>query len=224
MTSKERMLLALNREAPDRLPATTHGWVGYHLEKYLGGVDALTASRMLGLDAAIPFMPCTEEPSPNWREEIKKSMGPRGFERQQHLFHTPEGTLSCTWECEPTTGWMVEYMVKRPEDVDLIDRYMPIPKVDRAAVAREYDRLGDDGILRGGGWGWQAGCWQHAAELYGLQPLIMATFRNRQWVHHFLQVLLKKKLRFAEESLVGTRLDLIETGGGAASGTGLASR
>jgi uroporphyrinogen-III decarboxylase len=219
MTSKERMLCALRREKPDRLPSTTHGWVGYHLNKYLNGVDQLTASRMLGLDASIPCLPCTEEPSPNWRIEIKKSTGARGFPLHRHFFHTPEGTLSCAWEIEETTGWMVEYLVKRPEDVDLIDKYMPIPKVDQAAVVREYDKLGDDGILRGLGWGWQAGCWQNAAEYFGLQPLIMATFRNPQWVHHFLQVLLKKKLRFVEESLTGAKFDLIETGGGAASDT-----
>jgi len=51
MTSKERMLAALNRETPDRLPITLHQWQGYHLEKYLGGISDLEAFRKFGLDA-----------------------------------------------------------------------------------------------------------------------------------------------------------------------------
>jgi len=43
------------------------------------------------------------------------------------------------------------------------------------------------------------GCWQHAAELYGLEQLILATHRGPRWVHHFLTVLLVKKLRFSED-------------------------
>jgi len=61
------------------------------------------------------------------------------------------------------------------------------------------------------------GCWQDACKLYGLQNLILATHDDPEWVHHFLHVLLKRKLRFIGESLVGAKYDLIETGGGAAS-------
>ena len=43
MTPKERMLAALHREKPDRLPVTVHQWQGYHLEEYMGGVEALEA-------------------------------------------------------------------------------------------------------------------------------------------------------------------------------------
>ena len=50
MTGKERMLRALNRETPDRLPATVHQWQGYHLEHYMDGVDALKAFEITGLD------------------------------------------------------------------------------------------------------------------------------------------------------------------------------
>jgi hypothetical protein len=51
MTSKERMLRALRREVPDRVPATVHQWQAYHLNKYLGGIDPLAAFRRFGLDA-----------------------------------------------------------------------------------------------------------------------------------------------------------------------------
>jgi uroporphyrinogen decarboxylase len=219
MTSKERLLLALQRQKPDRLPASVHGWLPYHLKKYLDGITPLEAFRRYGLDASIPCLPTIATASPNWRVETQTGHSPKGNPTRRHTIYTPGGTLTYTVEEHPTTVWMTEYLVKRPEDVDLLDRYLPIPRVDRAAVEREYERLGDAGILRGGVWGDQGGCWQHAAELYGLENLIRATHRNPGWVHHFLTVLLKKKLRFIEESLAGVRFDLIETGGGAASST-----
>jgi len=43
MTSKERLLLAINLQQPDRVPASVHQGLGYHLKKYLGGMDQLDA-------------------------------------------------------------------------------------------------------------------------------------------------------------------------------------
>ena len=67
MTSKERMMLALRREVPDRVPATVHQWQDYHLRTYLGGIDALAAFRRFGLDASIACAPVIEPESPDWR-------------------------------------------------------------------------------------------------------------------------------------------------------------
>ena len=39
MTSKQRMLTALDRGVPDRLPVTTHHLMQYFLDKYLGGIS-----------------------------------------------------------------------------------------------------------------------------------------------------------------------------------------
>ena len=55
MNSKERMMLALNREKPDRLPVTVHQWQGYHLDTYMGGITALEAFKQVGLDAQIQY-------------------------------------------------------------------------------------------------------------------------------------------------------------------------
>jgi uroporphyrinogen decarboxylase len=91
--------------------------------------------------------------------------------------------------------------------------------LDKKRIAAEYGRIGDDGILRGFVWGDQAGCWQHACCLMNPQDLILETFESPDWVHRLLKILLDKKLRFIEESLIGAQFDLIETGGGAASDT-----
>ena len=79
MTSKERMLRAIRREKPDRLPVTIHQWQQYHLDHYMGGVDALEAFKATGMDAAIQYfeamgqfwIPNAEQyvvQTPEWRE------------------------------------------------------------------------------------------------------------------------------------------------------------
>ena len=40
MTSKQRMITALERGIPDRLPVTTHHLMQYYLDKYEGGISA----------------------------------------------------------------------------------------------------------------------------------------------------------------------------------------
>ena len=55
MTPRERILTALERGKPDKLPVTVHQWQKYHLDTYLGGISDLEAFEMFGLDAAIQY-------------------------------------------------------------------------------------------------------------------------------------------------------------------------
>ncbi len=230
MTSKERMMRALARERPDRLPATVHQWQPYHLDHYMGGREALSAFKYVGLDAAIQYfeamgqfwVPGAERfvlRTPDWREEIEIVSADPTNRILHHVIHTPDGTLTYKTGGDPTTTWITEYLIKRPQDIDLIDRYMPVPRLDRTAVSAAYDAVGDAGILRGFVWGDQAGCWQHACCLMDAQELILAACDDAAWVHRLLEILLAKKLRFIEDSLAGAKFDLIETGGGAGSDT-----
>ncbi|MHC4622696.1 MAG: uroporphyrinogen decarboxylase family protein [Planctomycetota bacterium] len=230
MTSKERMMRALNREKPDRLPATIHQWQQWHLDNYMGGMDALSAFKAVGLDASIQYfeamgqfwIPDAEKyivETPEWRDEIQVVSSDPNDKLLHHTIATPEGTLTYKTAGNLKTTWITEYLIKRHEDIDLIEKYMPVAKLDKENVAKEYDAIGDAGILRGFVWGDQAGCWQHACCLMDIQKLIMETFDNPDWVHRLMQILLDKKLRFIEESLGGAKFDLIETGGGASSDT-----
>jgi uroporphyrinogen-III decarboxylase len=124
----------------------------------------------------------------------------------------------------PITRWNVTNLLKRQEDLELLEKYMPVPKLDKAAVQCERTRLGQDGILRGFVCGEQGGCWQQAACLVGTQELILWAADDPAWVHALLRALLQKKLCFVEESLDGAPYDLIETGGGAASSTVISPR
>jgi uroporphyrinogen-III decarboxylase len=230
MTSKERMMRALCREKPDRLPVTIHQWQQYHLDTYMSGMDALPAFKATAMDAALQYfeamgqfwVPDAEKyvvQSREWRDEIALvDPNPRN-KVLHHTITTPEGRLTYKTCGNPTTTWITEYLIKRHEDVHLIEKYMPVARLDKAKVAAAYDAVGDAGILRGFVWGDQAGCWQHACCLMDAQQLILEAVENPDWVHRLLGALLDRKLRFIEESLRGAQFDLIETGGGAGSDT-----
>jgi uroporphyrinogen decarboxylase len=230
MTSKERMMLALRAEKPDRLPVTVHQWQGWHLQRYMNGMDALAAFAACGLDAAIQYFETMGQfwiadaekyavQSPAWRDQMVVVDPNPDHKVIHHMVVTPGGQLTYKTEANRQTTWITEYLIKRPEDVELIEKHMPVARLDKAAIAREYARIGDAGILRGFVWGDQAGCWQHACCLFPEQDLIMAAVDDPAWVHRLLRALLDRKLRFIDESLAGAKFDIVETGGGAASDT-----
>jgi uroporphyrinogen decarboxylase len=230
MTSKERMMRALAREKPDRLPVTIHQWQQYHLDTYLGGVDALAAFKICGLDASIQYfeamgqfwIPNAEKyvvQSPQWRENIEVIKDDPNNKILHHTISTPGGKLTYKTCGNRTTTWITEYLIKKHEDLELIEKYMPVARLNKRAIAAEYDRVGDAGILRGFVWGDQAGCWQHACCLMDVQELILEAVDHPGWVHCLLRALLERKLHFIEESLAGAKFDMIETGGGASSDT-----
>jgi uroporphyrinogen decarboxylase len=229
MTSKERMMCALHREKPDRLPVTVHQWQGYHLDKYLGGASPLQAFLHFGMDAAVQYFEDMGQfwlvnadfakfSTPEWRDEVTVISADPDHRIYHHTIRTPEGDLSYKTEGDRKTTWITEYLVKHEEDIELIRKYMPVPTLDLHPLARVYDEVGDNGIVRGFVWGDQAGCWQHAACLMDISDLILRAVDTPDWVHRFLQVLLEKKLRFVE-AMRGAKFDVVETGGGSASST-----
>lgn len=229
MTSKERMLRALAKEKPDRLPVSVHQWQGYHLDTYLDGIDALDAFQRFGMDAQIQYFQemgqfwlvnadFDKASTNDWRDEVTVISSDPDNRIAHHTIHTPGGALTYKTAGDRKTTWITEYLIKRDEDLDLIRKYMPVPALNPEPVAKEYDRVGDRGILRGFVWGDQAGCWQHACCLFDASELILRCLIQADWVHELLAILLDKKLRFVE-SMKGARFDLIETGGGAASST-----
>lgn len=235
MTAKERMLRALSRGKADRLPVTIHQWQQYHLDKYLGGVDALEAFKQCGLDASIQYFEpmgqfwITDGPrqvahSPQWVEQIEVVKSNPDDMVLHHAITTPKGRLTYKTGANRMTTWLTEYLIKQPEDLDLVESFMPVGKLDKKAIAAEYDRVGDAGILRGFVWGDQAGCWQHACCLVPVEELILKCVDDPDWVHRLLRALLERKLQFIEESLAGAEFDIVETGGGAASDTVISPR
>jgi len=160
MTSKERMMRALHREKPDRVPVTVHQWQQYHLDTYMNGMTPLEACNYVGMDAAIQYfeamgqfwVPNAEKyivQTSQWQEHIDIiDRNPRN-KILHHTITTPEGKLAYKTGGNLTTTWVTEYLIKKHEDIDLIEKYMPVAKLDKGKVAAEYDAVGDAGILRG---------------------------------------------------------------------------
>jgi uroporphyrinogen-III decarboxylase len=229
MTSKERLMTALRKGKPDRLPATVHQWQGYHLKKYMNNMSDLEAFGSVGLDAQIQYFQdmaqfwlvdadFTRLNTPGWRDEPAIVKSDPDNRIVHHRIVTPDGELTYKTSGDRKTTWITEYLIKHDDDIRIIEKHMPVPRLDPAPIARLHDLIADRGILRGFVWGDQAGCWQHAACLMDISTLIMATFDKPAWVHELLAILLKKKLGFIE-SMDGARFDLVETGGGSASST-----
>ncbi len=229
MTSKERLLCALNREKPDRLPASIHQWQGYHLDRYMNGISDIEAFKKTGLDAQIQYfeemtqfwlvdVDTSKFNTKTWKDEARVISKNPDNRLTHRTIHTPEGILSYKTAGDRKTTWITEYMIKKDEDIELIRKYMPVPKLDLKPIEKKFDEIGDAGILRGFVWGDQAGCFQHAACLMDIQDLIVACLEKPDWVHALMKILLDKKLQFIE-FMKGAKFDLIETGGGSASTT-----
>lgn len=243
MTSKERMLTALTRGAPDRLPVTTHHLMRYFLDTYMGGMSEQEFFDYFGMDAitwVVPhrpdlakgefydplhstpgFLESRRIASTGWRVETEDVPDPR-YQTTRYRFVTPKGELTMTLQSNEHTSWLGEHLIKEKDDIDLIGEYVTAPKSDVEAVNRAAEAFGARGLVRGhiccfDVYG-QPGTWQDACCLVGTQRLIMETFDDPGWVHELLNILHRRKKTFVQ-SLQGARYDLLELGGGDASTT-----
>lgn len=226
MTPRERLLIALERRKPDRLPATIHGWMDYWRNKHMRGADQFDVYRYFGMDAQIFDFAWLDEPvvsamyftgdlvpGPNWRVSGDVVKSDEVSTVYRFTMETPEGTLTKTMEKTDKMAWVTEYPIKRKEQIHWIRKYMPLPRPDITAVNRTFERMGDMGILRAGIFNHQGGCWQDACNYVGSQRMILWALDDADWAHEFLGLILDYKLKFIE-SLRGCRIDMLENGGG----------
>jgi hypothetical protein len=245
MTSRERLLAALDREVPDRLPVTTHHLMPSFLTALDGdpspsefftrfGFDSVTWVAAHRPDAAAGAYhdpgqgpPGYLEPawvaSDEWRIE-REPIGAdiKGSGGTRYRIQTPKGMLSMALREGRDTAWVTERLIKEPGDLDLFARYAPAPLCDVGEVERLAAATAGEGIVRGQVPGFdiygQPGCWQDAAVLFGIEELILATADDPGWVREFLGVLGDRKLKWLESSR-SAPFDLLEHGGGDASTT-----
>jgi len=243
MTSKQRFLKALKREAPDHLPVTTHHVMPYFLKKYMNGISYQEFFDYFGLDPIIwviahkpdtsqghyfdpkhkelEFLQALRICSDNWRIKTENISNPR-YKTVKYFFETPRKTLSMILQSDEHTSWVTERMIKEKSDIDILGEFAPIPLCDVEEVNRQARSFGERGLVRGSIPGFdvygQPGCWQDAAVFYGIEKLIMETFYDPSWVHKFLKILMERKKIFVS-STEGAEFDLIDLGGGDASST-----
>jgi hypothetical protein len=238
MTGRKRLLTALARGVPDRLPVTTHHLMPAFL-RGIGGISEREFFDRYGLDAihwTTPLRPgpgLRADPQANaaleswsftsdaWRVERTPLPHP-DYAATRYDFVTPRGTLSMVLQDDGRTTWVAERLIKEKRDVDLIADFAPVPICDSPPVAAAAAAIADRGIVRGAVPGFaiygQPGCWQDAAVLYGIEPLILETYEDPGWVTTLLGILRDRKLAFLRSS-AGTPFDLLELGGGDASST-----
>lgn len=243
MTSKERLILALDNKKPDRLPATTHHIMPYFTDKFMEGISADQFFDHFGLDAIRWAVPVTadsgrgeyEDPdqgepgflqvkrifSDNWRLEIENLEDDQYVTRRQTI-HTPKGSLTAVTQANDYTEWVSEHLIKEKKDIELVAGYQTYPVCDVAAVNREAEDFGDRGIIRGfiipfDIYG-QPGCWQDFCCIRGTERAIMDTYDDPKWVHEFLSIIRDRKLHYIR-SMKGAAYDITELGGGDASTT-----
>jgi hypothetical protein len=243
MTSRQRLLTALARGIPDRLPVTTHHLMPAFL-RTLGGIGEREFFDRYGLDAIrweTPLRPgagCRPDPrsdsaieswshvSDAWRVERTEVHAP-GFRAIRCDITTPRKRLSTVLQDDGRTTWVAERLLKEKRDADVIAEYAPVPLCEARAVEAARAAIGDRGIVRGAIPGCpiygQPGCWQDAAVLVGIQELILETYEDAAWVDALLGILRDRKLAFVR-STAGAPFDLLESGGGDASSTVISPR
>ena len=221
MTSRERLLTVIQGGIPDRVPATIHQWQEFHLKNFMFLEDDLDAFIKLGLDAVIypPWLPLAQ--SDDWK--ITKEVSQRDEETRKIklTIHTPEGILTQTSVGTDYTVSETEHLIKKPDDIYLVQKYMPVAELDRDGVMARKEKLGDKGIFRMYTNGPQGSPWQDACFWCGTQNMIYHACERPDWVHEFLHILLDKKIKFYHKNITPFKgvFDMIETGGGAASNT-----
>jgi len=235
MTSKERMICALDRKIPDCLPVTTHDVMPSFLVQYQNGIGAQEFLQKYGFDPILRINVFQAEPgqwmeiingmpmvvSNSWRISVEELRGTE-YETRRFTIATPGGDLTMVLQKNIYTAWVYEPLVKEKRDFELISRFAPWYRVDTEALNSAAKEYGDRGLVRGmvpnfeiyG----QPGCWQDLACLLGIEKLIYATYDDPQWVHAALAFLRDRKLHYVE-SLEGAAYDLISLGGGDASTT-----
>ncbi len=224
MTSRERMLTALNNERPDRMPCQVHGWMDYYLEHYLGGMDWWQAYEHFDMDFAIYVSPTytyDEKDLADWEvKTIDLGKDESGNRCNRIEITTPKGMLSKTTAETNITVYDTEYLLKSREDFEIWNEFYPVPTgIDFGEIEKTKERLGDRGIIRSHPFSpGQGSPWQSFCTLYGTEHSIMLGMDDPEYLHHILESIVRKTLRVTE-MWKGIPSDMVETGGGAGSST-----
>lgn len=224
MTSRERMMIALENGRPDRLPCQVHGWTEYYMKTYLPGMDWYQAYEYFGMDFAIyrgPDYVFDDKTRAAWvsdTEELGKE--PDGVEHWATTITTPSGNLHRRGSRNRFTSWDTEHLIKTKEDFEIWKRHFPVPaSTDFTKIGEAKEKLGDRGIIRAHPYGpGQGSPWQGLCFMMGTEEAIMLAMDEPDFVHYALDAILEKTLRTVE-LWKGVPADMVETGGGAGSNT-----
>ena len=168
MTARERMLKAIALEKPDVLPVTTHHVLPYFLERSEGGISKREFFERYGLDeiewiavqkpdeargeacdpkqGELGFLEFPVIISDEWR--VSREELPGKYQTVRCRVSTPKKELSMVLQSNAYTTWITEPIIKEKEDIDVLERYLPMPLMDVQASLDARERIGDRGIVR----------------------------------------------------------------------------
>jgi uroporphyrinogen-III decarboxylase len=218
------MLTALANERPDRLPCQVHGWMGYYLNHFLGGIDQWEAFEKFGMDFAIYVSPTykySDTAMANWQvETVKLPDDSEGNHPWVETITTPKGALHRKGAYNEVTGWVTEPPIKGERDFELWNEFVPVPiSADFTEMNKVKERLGDRGIIRSHPFSpGQGSPWQSFTCLHCVEDAIMLGMDEPDLLHHYLDCILDKTLTVTR-MWNGTPADMVEVGGGAGSST-----
>lgn len=139
MTSKERLLAAIERKVPDRLPVTTHHIMPYFLKKYMNGATNDEFFSCFGFDPIVWVG--TNKPndkkgeyygrsqgevggsensiicSENWRIETEELYDSQ-YKTTRYRIFTPKGMLTMVLQFNEYTIWVTEHLIKEKKDIE----------------------------------------------------------------------------------------------------------
>jgi len=159
MTSRERIVMALRGEVPDRVPISTYELVGYNSQAFENNDPSYQAL----MEVIREKTDCLAMWGPSSNARFLESAYPVEIDVRQErtdgatvyhrTLHTPKGDLTHTSKVfdHVHTTWVIEHWCKSIEDVEkaLSVPYEPVTydASDRARIDRE---LGDHGIIMDG--------------------------------------------------------------------------
>ena len=224
ITGRERFLLALSNQQPDRMPCQVHNWMPYYLQTYLNGADQYEAYAYFNMDPVIYVSPQFRYKSSdlaNWEEKVTDlGYDEKGCHAWRTEYITPMGILTEQKAQNQYTLWSTKHLIENERDFEIWEKYYPRPcEVDWSPVIEAKKKIGNAGIVRSGFYDFGQGSpWQSFLKMYGTENAIYLAYDEPEYIHHVLKVLLERKLEVIE--LGGKQeLDLVECGGGAGSST-----
>jgi uroporphyrinogen decarboxylase len=217
MNSRGRLLAALRREPVDRVPVVLRLGLEYLEHELIGTIKGYPSTHLqtdllervievqeeLGLDPALyphwwhgMFISSWPSAIFSWPEEacqewqVSKESDP---EESQIVFTvtTPKGRLTTTCKYERYQKWAMDFMIKEPEDIELL-RYRPDPEsLDTRLLKGMVDKLGDRGIVNL----IYPGAWDEALHLRGMNDLLFDVYDRPEWVQELLEILTDYSVR-----------------------------
>lgn len=220
MDSPERFLAAMRGEDVDRVPVAcwlglplllqiTPGAASYSdlFRLYVEDPLAIVAvQQRLGLDPIV--LSHSEHPGEvityprmmlQWPKQTVADWQERKEVLSQEADHrvvrrtvtTPDGELWYTYRQDKTARATFEHLIKREEDLDLL-QYMPDPSAcDTSVLQRMVSQVGREAVYHHV----TPGVWDEACQLRGISHLSLDLFDRPLWVHRLMRVITDRQVR-----------------------------